>query len=212
MMREQLNLELNGVAIPQVKTLKLLGVTLDSYGSWTSEIDLLIPKTEAAALQVRNLAKVMGKSNPKLIKQVTNLVVLSHITYSSPFWVNTCMTNWQKIENLIHRVIKYIWGFPRCLNGHRAREEATFPETRKWLMEIGFKRIKGIFKMAPYAQEFLERFTEYHWDGRHRTMLQTYQESQYTDITKLGCQACSFEIKHPQSSCTGLLLRLGMEV
>merc|ERR1712015_204550 len=37
MMRGQLNLKLNGEAIPQVKTLKLLGVTLDAYGSWTNE-------------------------------------------------------------------------------------------------------------------------------------------------------------------------------
>ena len=211
MMRGQLNLKLNGVAIPQVKTLKLLGVTLDAYGSWTNEVDALIPKTEAAALQVRNLAKVVGKSNPGLVKQVTNAVVLSHITYSSPFWVNTCMTNWQKIENLVCRVVRYIWGFPRCLSGKRVREEAGFPDTKKWLMVLGLKRVKGIFRTAPYAQEFLERLPEYQWDARHRTVLQTYLESQYTNLTKLGCQACNFEINHPQSSCTGLL-RLGLDI
>ena len=85
-MKGKMEVSLEGIKIPQEKSVKLLGVTLDGYLSWSTEIDKIKAKSENAALQVRKLAKQIGRTEPELVKQaykafghVTDTLFLSRV-------------------------------------------------------------------------------------------------------------------------------------
>lgn len=69
MIKEKIEVNMGGILIPQEKTVKLLRVNLDGYLSWNVDIDSLRSKCVKAALQVRKLAKKIGRHEPDLVRQ-----------------------------------------------------------------------------------------------------------------------------------------------
>ena len=202
LMKSKLKLTLDGSKIPQEKSVKLLGVTLDGYLSWSVEIDKIKAKSENAALQVRKLAKQIGRIEPELVKQAYEALVMSPIHYSSAMWIGMGENQWKKIIRSQERTIKWIWGYPSCINGRRALEDSGTRTVREVIEDRTSKKIKKILKNAPFGHAYLERWCTYKSENRHTSLLQNYTRLPKNDIlTLFDCGWCNFAICH--TVCTG---------
>ena len=204
LMKGKLEVTLEGIKIPQEKSVKLLGVTLDGYLSWSTEIDKIKAKSENAALQVRKLAKLIGRTEPELVKQAYNeALVMSPIHYSSAVWIGMKDNQWKKIIKSQERTIKWVWGYPSCINGRRALEDSGVRPVREVIEARASKKIKKILKNAPFGQSYLERWSTYKCEDRHTSLLQSYTRLPNNDILKLfDCGWCNYAIPH---NCIGNL-------
>ena len=204
LMKGRLEVTLEGTKIPQEKSVKLLGVTLDGYLSWSAEIDKIKAKSENTALQVRKLGKQIGRIEPELVKQAYEALVMSPIHYSSAVWIGMGESQWKNIVMSQERTIKWIWGYPSCINGRRALEDSGIRPVREVIKARTPKKIKKILKNAPFGQAYLERWSIYKCEDRHTSLLQSYTRLPKNDIlTLFDCGWCNFAIHH--DNCTGNL-------
>ena len=88
------DLVMNGVPIKPSRTVKYLGVTLDSKLSWRPHVDSKIKASKFKLLRLRNsMGKVWG-TNPALTRWLYRGVVRPALTYGAIVWAKVCSREW----------------------------------------------------------------------------------------------------------------------
>ena len=77
---------LNGKALPNVKTVKLLGLTLDAKLSFQAHIDQRIKACKIALMRIRPLLQKAWSPSPKQCRWLVDGVIYPMLTYGSLVW------------------------------------------------------------------------------------------------------------------------------
>ena len=91
----QLNLSLGDKPVEQVKTAKLLGITLDPRLSWSEHIDNIVTKMARGTAMTRKCAKYV---TPNILNQVIQSLVLSQLDYCPSIWSSAAKKDLSKLQ------------------------------------------------------------------------------------------------------------------
>lgn len=93
--KPQLNLVIGTTIIQQVKTIKLLGLTIVSSLSWSDHIDNIVSKMGRGIGMTRKCSSYL---TPTILKQVIHSLVLSHLEYCPVIWSSATKKDLQKLQ------------------------------------------------------------------------------------------------------------------
>ena len=101
-----INLDINGVNIEQLKSIKLFGVFLDSELSFSEHISSVCRKASQQIGVLRRLRKIVP-NHAKL--QLYKAVILPRLTYCSTIWHFCRASNKRKVDRLQERAFRVVF-------------------------------------------------------------------------------------------------------
>ena len=101
-----INLDINGVNIEQLKSIKLFGVFLDSELNFSEHISSVCRKASQQIGVLRRLRKIIP-THAKL--QLYKAVILPHLTYCSTIWHFCRASDKRKVDRLQERALRVVF-------------------------------------------------------------------------------------------------------
>ena len=103
----KINLQIDGQTIQQVRTVKLLGLWLDSTLSWSEHIDKVVGKMGRAVAITRKCVPFLTSN---LFRQVVCSLVLCHLDYCSVVWSSASNVLIQKLQVAQNKAARLVLG------------------------------------------------------------------------------------------------------
>ena len=103
----EMNIQIDGQIIPQVKTVKLLGLWLDCTLSWSDHINRVVAKMVRAVAITRKCAPFL---NSQLLHQVVCSLILCHLDYCSVVWSAASKSLLNKLQVAQNKAARLVLG------------------------------------------------------------------------------------------------------
>jgi Reverse transcriptase (RNA-dependent DNA polymerase)/Endonuclease-reverse transcriptase len=104
-------LQLGDAAISYVKIVRYLGVLFNPRLSWGPQCNQVISQTAYMAHRVSRIITATGPP-PKLIRQLTRVLIESKMTYAWPLWQPPTVYHWRKLEAAVALPLRCSVGLP----------------------------------------------------------------------------------------------------
>lgn len=138
-------IKIQGQDINWIKTVKYLGITLDSTLKFNTHIENLIKK----AYKIKNYLQPLLNRKSKL--SITNkrkiylMVIRPVLTYACPSWGTTNATNKKKLQVLESKVLRQLTASPWYITNEQIRQDLKIPPITEFMNRLAidtFNRIK----------------------------------------------------------------------
>lgn len=132
-------LKIDGVCIPWLRSVKYLGLILDTKLNWsenTSKLCLKGMKALNALNPVLNRRSCLS-SYTKL--RIYTTLVRPCITYACPVWSSTCQTNIKKIQVIQNKALKYAYNTPHRTNIYKLHLRIGLPRIDVFIYKLSEK-------------------------------------------------------------------------
>lgn len=153
-------LELEGNAIDPKNDVKYLGVTLDRKLSFTSHINNVRKKANAALALLYNLMNRRSKLSTKNKILMYKMLIRPIIIYGAPIWGNTCASNIRKLETIQSKILRMIAQVePRTSNKVIRRKlgvSELYPEIKRLtsnFYNVQLRKVESLASVATYTKE-----------------------------------------------------------
>ena len=107
---QNLKLEIEGVKLESVKSVKLLGLEIDQKLTFASHISKLCATGSA---KIKSLSRIRNALDEKQAKLLYNSFILLQFNYSSIIWMFCNKTNYKKIEKIQKRGLRIVYNEPQ---------------------------------------------------------------------------------------------------
>ena len=101
----QIDVNINGTNIEQVRTVKYLGVTIDENLTWNDHISALCKNL---GFKISTLSRIKNMVTPEMLKTVYNSIIQPTIDYAITVWGHTSAENLSKIQRLQNKAARII--------------------------------------------------------------------------------------------------------
>ena len=131
---------LNGNQIPQGKTVKYLGISLDRRLTWRTHI---FAKTKQLGLKFQQMYWILGRKSELSIahKLLIYRTILKPIwTYGIPLWATASNSNIEILQRYQSKVLRAIVNSPWCISNKVIHAELKVPTIREEITKFSVKR------------------------------------------------------------------------
>ena len=104
-LHESIDVKLNNEKIKQVKSIKFLGINIDSNLTWKQHINYI---TKKVSKTTGILYKARHYVSPNILRTLYHALVYPYLHYGNIIWANTYPTRLDKIKKLQKKIIKII--------------------------------------------------------------------------------------------------------
>ena len=187
------SLKIGCYAIPWSRSVRYLGITLDSKLNWTKHIMNLRTKGAQALGALSPIMNRNSKLSSKTKMRIYSTLVRPCITYACPVWSSTCLTNYQFLQVVQNRALKIAYNTPWKTNLFKLHLIIKYPVLIQFILNITKKfytknkqsnnpLISNICKTSTTDLSYIDRYRTYRLP--HHYLL-----FPPGDITQTGAQA-----------------------
>lgn len=129
-------LQINGYYIPWSRSVKYLGLVLDTKLNWTENTSKLRLKGIKA---LNALSPILNRRSPLSHNtkiHIYRTLVRPCITYACPVWSSTCATNLKKLQVIQNKAVKYSFNTPLYTNLLYLHVKINLPTLYKYIYKL----------------------------------------------------------------------------
>lgn len=130
------NLSIDDHIIPWNKTVKYLGLILESKLSWNDHILHLRTKGMNAFKALSPLLNRRSTLSSSTKMRMYSTLIRPCITYACPVWSNTTITNINKLQVIQNRALKNSFNTPFCTNLINLHKQINFPRLIDFIIRL----------------------------------------------------------------------------